>query len=209
MKKLLCVFLILALLTGAVPALAAETGTKTEGPKLKASSIPQVPKIPSIPPVPVIPSIPPLKQPEFPAKVKEPAIPLPFPDTGEIWRADELAEQTELTVKVSQDDEQGMHIKIYRDGTELVTMLFVGGSGSVTTSLPAGSYTIKAGTGRKWYGPEESFGDSGSYEVMTFDGGASEVGLQAGYAYTLSVNVESLSPDADSVGSRRTTHAAF
>ena len=133
----------------------------------------------------------------------------PWPSNGAIWRADSLGEGMELKIDVNQPSGTGMHIKIYRNKTELVAMLFVGGSGSATVSLPGGMYTIKDGTGEIWYRPEESFGDSGNYEVMSFDGGATEVELEAGYSYVISINVKSISPDADSVGSKETSHDAF
>ena len=189
----------------------------------------QIPVVPSIPPIPVIPSIPPIpvvpKNPPIPAGLAgtsyagAAASPKPadasaaeaksWPSNGEIWQADGLNKQTELTVRVNQPSDLGMHIKIYRDGTELVSMLFVGGTGSATASLPGGSYTIKDGTGKTWYGPDDSFGSAGDYEVMTFDGGSSLVTLDSGYAYTITVNVQSASPDADSVGSRSTSYSSF
>ena len=59
------------------------------------------------------------------------------------------------------------------------------------------------GDGRKVrHGLEkEAFGDDGWYEIMTFGDGEQEVVLKSGHSYTLTVNVEELDPNADSVGS--------
>ncbi len=48
-------------------------------------------------------------------------------------------------------------VKIYTvDGT-LARTMFIVGNAKATTSLPAGTYIIKDGTGKNWYGEEESF----------------------------------------------------
>jgi hypothetical protein len=95
-----------------------------------------------------------------------------------------------------------MHVKIYQKNGNLAAMLFIGGTGSASTWLPGGTYVIKDGTGRDWYGQEDSFGYYGDYEVMTFDDyGTTEVDLQAGYSYTITINVQNASPDASNVGS--------
>ncbi len=181
--------------TGAVPSIPSIPGVP---------SVPSIPPIPSIPPVPSIPSVP-----SFPGQSPASAgSPQPWPADGVLWRDEGLMMQTDLSFKVDQPEDRGMHIKIYRDGTELAAMLFIGGPGSATVSIPGGTYTIRTGTGSDWYGQAASFGNFGHYEVMTFDGGSSEVTLESGYVYTITVNTTA-SPDADSVGSRPTSYDAF
>ena len=126
----------------------------------------------------------------------------PWPSTGQIWKDNSLGAGTQLTVKVNGEPDVGMHVKIYQENGNLAAMLFIGGSGSASTWLPGGTYVIKDGTGRDWYGQEDSFGYYGDYEVMTFDDyGTTEVDLQAGYSYTITINVQNASPDASNVGS--------
>ena len=126
----------------------------------------------------------------------------PWPSTGQLWKDNSLGAGTQLTVKVNGEPDVGMHVKIYTESGKLAAMLFIGGSGSASTWLPGGTYTIKDGTGRDWYGQEDSFGYYGDYEVMTFDDyGTTDVELKAGYSYTITINVQNASPDASNVGS--------
>lgn len=134
---------------------------------------------------------------------------LPWPSTGVVWKDSALGGGIELTIKVNQAPDSGMHIKIYKDGTQPAAQLFVGGTGSATVSLPSGIYTIKDGTGRTWFGPEESFGNTGSYEIMTFEGGSSETELEYGYGYTITINVTFSLPDSETVNSRDISYDAF
>ena len=126
----------------------------------------------------------------------------PWPSTGQLWKDNSLGAGTQLTVKVNGEPDVGMPVKIYTESGKLAARLCVGGSGSASTWLPGGTYTIKDGTGRDWYGQEDSFGYYGDYEVMTFDDyGTTDVELKAGYSYTITINVQNASPDASNVGS--------
>ena len=134
----------------------------------------------------------------------------PWPSTGQLWKDSSLGAGTQLTVKVNGEPDVGMHVKIYQENGNLAAMLFIGGSGSASTWLPGGTYTIKDGTGRDWYGQEDSFGDYGDYEIMTFDDyGTTEVDLQSGYSYTITINVQNASPDAANVGSMYDAYEDF
>ena len=126
----------------------------------------------------------------------------PWRSTGQLWKDNSLGAGTQLTIKVNGEPDVAMHVKIYQKNGNLAAMLFIGGTGSAPTWLPGGTYVIKDGTGRDWYGQEDSFGYYGDYEVMTFDDyGTTEVDLQAGYSYTITINVQNASPDASNVGS--------
>ena len=114
----------------------------------------------------------------------------------DVWGSD-----TELTVKYNSSYGKAMLVKIYTKNGTLARTIFIGGSGKATTTLPGGAYTIKDGTGSEWYGEKEAFGDSGSYEVMTFNSGEQEVTLKSGHSYTITINVQESDPNADSVGS--------
>ena len=134
----------------------------------------------------------------------------PWPSTGQIWKDSSMGAGTQLTITVNGEPDVGMHVKIYQQDGKLVSMLFIGGSGSASTWLTGGTYTIKDGTGSDWYGPEDSFGYYGDYQVMTFDDyGTTEVDLQAGYSYTITINVQNASPDASNVGSMYDNYEDF
>ena len=127
---------------------------------------------------------------------------LPWPETGVLYRnPDVQGSSTELTVKFNTDPDTAMLVKIYTADDVLARTMFIGGTGQATCSLPAGTYTIKDGTGKTWYGEEEAFGDEGSYEIMTFEGGQQEVRLEQNYSSTITVNVQEDNPDAKGVGS--------
>ena len=88
-----------------------------------------------------------------------------------------------------------------------VASLFIGGSGKASVSLPPGTYVIKDGVGKTWYGAEEAFGNEGFYETMLFDDGSSTVKLKNRYAYTITVGVD---PDAATdIGSKAETWEDF
>ena len=114
----------------------------------------------------------------------------PWPATGEIWHQGGLSQRMSLTISVNQEQQKAMHVRIFLNG-QAVSELFIRGSGSAATRLPGGQYMIKVGTGRLWFGAEESFGRYGHYETMTFDENSSEtVYLRDNGIYTLSINVE-------------------
>lgn len=126
----------------------------------------------------------------------------PWPTTGQLYKNPDVpGNSTQLTVQFNSDEETALLVKIYTQDDTLARMLFIGGTGKATTSLPAGTYIIKDGIGQNWYGDTETFGEEGRYEVMTFVDGSQEVELKKNYASTITVNVEEYNPDADSVGS--------
>ena len=90
---------------------------------------------------------------------------------------------------------------IYTTDGVLARTMFIGGTGKAKTSLPAGTYIIKDGTGKNWFGEEEAFGSEGYYEIMTFGDGQQEVQLKKNYSSTITVNVQENNPDAEGVGS--------
>ena len=123
------------------------------------------------------------------------------PATGEIWHdRSQWLQDMELTINVDQPRDTSMFVRIYKDDAP-VSYLFISGPDSVTVKLPGNAYyAIKDGVGYEWYGTKEAFGREGSYESMTFDEqGTERIYLQSYYAYTLSINVSSLTPDSDEV----------
>ena len=125
----------------------------------------------------------------------------PWPATEEIWHnASVKGKNMKLTIKANQESDCAILIKIYK-GDLLASCMFIGGTGSVSTNLPAGTYTIKQGSGTEWYGLTEAFGADGSYQTMTFgENDEEKIKLEAGYAYTITVNVTDANPEADGVG---------
>ena len=133
-----------------------------------------------------------------------------WPRNGEIWRSKQARSgEMELTIKVNQDKSKAMYIRIFQNGEPLVG-LFVGGTGKATVRLPGGVYTIKDGTGEKWFGVQESFGRYGNYETMTFTNrNSTTVTIKNGHSYTITVNVTNADPNADGVGSQAENWEGF
>ena len=132
------------------------------------------------------------------------------PKNGQLWRNHAISGSgVELTVKRNGSDDTAMMVKIYNDRDELVATLFVGGTGKATTYLPSGTFVIKDGVGKNWYGTEEAFGLLAYYEIMTFSGGEQSVKLQSGHAYTITINVQDSDPDGDKVGSEWESWGSF
>ncbi|MBR5109768.1 MAG: hypothetical protein IK099_06200 [Clostridia bacterium] len=131
-----------------------------------------------------------------------------WPGNGEVWRTSSgKGDKCEFTVVVNQDSDRAMLLRFYRRGYP-ISFVFIGGTGQVKITLPEGLYTVKSGEGYDWYGYKEAFGRYGSYETMTFDG-KEEIKLEAGHAYTLTINTDQVNPDADDVGSEYESWEGF
>lgn len=135
----------------------------------------------------------------------------PWPDNGEIYHhKDYVSTQVQLDIKVdNQDEGYATYFKIYSGDGDWVSSLFVLGSGTVTTNLPGGVYTVKLGTGESWFGLQEAFGYEGYYETLLFNDDVAEVELASGYEYTLTINTSQNDPEADDVDSEYTDFGDF
>ena len=134
-----------------------------------------------------------------------------WPDTGEIWHdKSQWLQDMELTIVIDQPEDTAMFIRIFKNDAP-VSYLFISGPDSITVRLPGnGYYVIKDGVGKEWFGIKEAFGPEGSYETMTFDEeGTEKIYLESNYAYTISINVESYDPDADSIFSETADWSDF
>ena len=132
----------------------------------------------------------------------------PWPKNGQLWKnSDVRGSGTRLTIRSKADADTALLCRIYREDGMPVASLFIGGSGKASVSLPPGTYVIKDGVGKTWYGAEEAFGNEGFYETMLFDDGSSTVKLKNRYAYTITVGV---GPDAATdIGSKAETWEDF
>ena len=134
----------------------------------------------------------------------------PWPKTGVLYRNPAVkGGSAELAVQFNTDPDTAMLVKIYTVDGVLARTMFIGGTGRAKTSLPAGTYIIKDGTGRDWYGDEEAFGSEGRYEIMTFGNGQQALQLRKNYSSTITVNVQENNPDAEGVGSQRESWSDF
>ncbi len=134
-----------------------------------------------------------------------------FPESGEIWRNGRVS-GTDMILHItvnSGSEDSGMCFHIYTDDAQLASVLFMRGSGTVTTSLPGGTYRIKDGSGRQWYGTTDAFGRDGYYEFMSFNEEAEgidqyRVPLESGHEYTITINVSDLEEGASQIASDST-----
>jgi len=135
----------------------------------------------------------------------------PWPDNGELYHnKNYVSSQMQLNIQVdNQDEGYASYFKIYSGDGDWACSLFVYGSGTVSTSLPGGVYTIKLGTGEDWFGVQEAFGYDGYYETLLFSDDTAEVALESGYEYTLTINTSQSDPEADDVDSEYTDFGDF
>ena len=83
---------------------------------------------------------------------------------------------------------------MYTKDDKLVESVFVKGTGTVETWIPAGEYYVKDSIGTTWYGTDEQFGPDGHYETMVFDeveGNRNLTKLDEGMIWTITINNES------------------
>ena len=125
-----------------------------------------------------------------------------WPQNGEIFRdASEWLRDTQLTFKVDQPEDTAVLIRVYKIDNKTkaekpVSYVFIGGSDAVTISLPGNTtYRIRDGVGSDWFGPEDSFGEDGAYETMTFGDYEEEettIHLEQRLDYMITINVENV-----------------
>ena len=122
----------------------------------------------------------------------------PWPENGEIRRDIPAGGNTELIFEADQAEDTAMMIRICQ-GDAPVSFAFIGGKGKVSVLLPAGTYSVEAGCGARWYGIPDAFGPDGYYEVLTLGpSGERELEFRAGLKYTLTLSTspaDSESPD--------------
>ena len=114
-----------------------------------------------------------------------------MPSTGLYYQNSNLKNTSvKLTVVVNSPDPSAVTcIKVYSDKAELCACLIIRDTGEASVSLPEGDYKILSGTGYRWYGMGDMFGNEGKYESMIFDEGTDTVTFRKGYDYTITFNV--------------------
>ena len=89
---------------------------------------------------------------------------------------------------------------------EVISSLFISGSGKATAYLPSGTYMIRSVDGNDWYGPGDAFGGEHSWSIMTFDSDE-DSSEQVPYVYLpsgswmITINAAEIDPDSESIGS--------
>ncbi|MGI6665130.1 MAG: zinc-ribbon domain-containing protein [Christensenellaceae bacterium] len=110
------------------------------------------------------------------------------PSTGETYRNSSYSGRAcSLTIKPPASDTNPTYLKIYATDGTLVSCVFIAGGSNATIKLPAGTYRIKSAYGKTWFGEEEMFGDTGTYQVLLFDNGKDTATLASNYTYTLTL----------------------
>lgn len=130
---------------------------------------------------------------------------IPNPASGEIYRNGDFGATDSPIVISSKDVSNPYYVKIY-SGETVVSTIFLNPNSSVTVSLPVGSYTLKAASGKQWFGETDLFGDDGYYYVMVFGGDAGDtMVIEPNYEYTLDLEVA----EGGNVDSRNSGRSAF
>lgn len=106
-----------------------------------------------------------------------------FPANGIVY-ANEAYPPANLDLTIDNSKNTNAYYKLYI-GDALVRTVFVRGGEQATFPLPAGTYRMNKGYGDVWFGPDDMFGDEGSYYTCDF-GGSDTFELEDGWEYTIS-----------------------
>lgn len=91
-----------------------------------------------------------------------------YPSTGIVYRnGDWSNDNVELTIVNSGNP--NAYYKLYR-GDTLALTVFIPADGEATFRLQDGTYSMNKAYGDTWFGPDDMFGDEGSYYTCSFDG---------------------------------------
>lgn len=122
------------------------------------------------------------------------------PKNGELYHNEHYNyKQTELSVVNSYDE--ATFLKLYSVNGDLVCSFYISAGKSAKIRIPAGTYTLNRAFGTLWFGPEDMFGDDGTYYRQLI-GESYEFTLKSNYIYTISAGtggtpVEESSTDRD------------
>lgn len=106
------------------------------------------------------------------------------PKNGELYHNEAyLNKQTELTVVNSYSE--ATFLKLYSVNGDLVCSFYISAGKSAKVRVPAGTYTLNRAFGTLWFGPEDMFGDDGTYYRQLI-GDSYEFTMENNYIYTLS-----------------------
>ena len=123
------------------------------------------------------------------------------PGNGVVWRnASYSSDDVELTIKNS--GHPNAYYKLYM-GNDLVITVFISADGEATFRLPSGTYSMNKAYGDMWFGPDDMFGDGGSYYKCDF-AGSSTFELESGNGYEISSGGE-----GTGIGSQSTNRNAI
>ena len=132
---------------------------------------------------------------------------VPWPENGKVYQNQNIqGSDVELVVHRNGDEETAMQVDICTLENEVISSLFISGSGEATVYLPSGTFMIRSTDGSEWYGPGDAFGGEHSWSIMTFNSeeDSSEqvpyVNLPSG-SWMITINASEYNPDSESIGS--------
>ena len=89
-----------------------------------------------------------------------------------------------VSMKITAPSSSSVFLKFYNSKGESIAQIFIRAGEDATVKLNAGTYTIKAAYGTKWYGDVDMFGEEGSYSQL-LNGSEQEFKLKNNYKYNL------------------------
>ena len=130
-----------------------------------------------------------------------------WPENGKVFQNQNIqGSDVELIVNRNGDEGTAMQVDICTLENEVISSLFISGSGKATAYLPSGTYMIRSVDGNDWYGPGDAFGGEHSWSIMTFDSDE-DSSEQVPYVYLpsgswmITINAAEIDPDSESIGS--------
>jgi TolA-binding protein len=106
------------------------------------------------------------------------------PKSGEIYH-NENYKSRQADLKVVNSYSKATYLKLYASNGDLVCTLYIQAGKNATIHVPAGTYTLNRAFGTMWFGPEDMFGDEGTYYRQKI-GDSYEFTMKSNYIYTLS-----------------------
>ena len=111
-----------------------------------------------------------------------------WPKNKEVWRNSKVkGSAVKMTIQIKGKDKNTATVVRIFKGSTPASYVFISGNGKATVKLPAGTYTIKSGSGQTWYGTNEFFGKYGAYVTHIFNGSSKTIQLKKNYRYTLTL----------------------
>lgn len=106
------------------------------------------------------------------------------PKNGEIYHNENYTSR-QADLKVVNSYGLATYLKLYSDNGDLVCTFYIQAGKNATIHVPAGTYTLNRAFGTMWFGPEDMFGDDGTYYRQMI-GDSYEFTMKNNYIYTLS-----------------------
>ncbi|MDR0416674.1 MAG: hypothetical protein LBH76_05050, partial [Propionibacteriaceae bacterium] len=121
---------------------------------------------------------------------------LPFPATGELYHHEGYVSSAVTLVIDGSDMTTPALVKVY-DGSTLVLTLAVNAGTTISADLPSATYLFTEAYGQRWFGDTDLFGADAKYFTMNWSDGPTEVLIESGHRFTITLNPRANGPSIE------------